>query len=338
MKDNACLLVTGGAGFIGSAFIRTVLRLSEFTGRIVNVDKLTYAANLGNLKGVHGHPRYRFIQADINRMDLMETICLESEVDAIVHFAAETHVDRSIAAATPFVEANIKGTMSMLEVVRKNPHIHFHHISTDEVYGSLGESGWFTERSSYRPNSPYSATKAASDHLVRAYAHTYNLSTTISHCSNNYGPGQHPEKFIPLMILNCIAQKPLPIYGRGVNIRDWLYVEDHAEAIWTILKKGKKGETYNIGGNVELSNLQLVESITALLAARFHVDPEFYRRLIRFVSDRPGHDFRYAIDASKIQKTLGWTPRWALKKGLQKTIQWYTSSHMQKTRQSIPMS
>jgi dTDP-glucose 4,6-dehydratase len=325
MKQNACLLVTGGAGFVGSAFIRTMLRLSEFTGRIVNVDKLTYASDLKNLKGFYEHPRHRFIQADINQTEFIENLCMEAEVDIIVHFAAETHVDRSIVSAIPFIEANVKGTLSLLEVVRKNPHIHFHHISTDEVYGSLGESGWFTERSSYRPNSPYSATKAASDHLVRAFAHTYNLSTTISHCSNNYGPCQHPEKFIPLMVLNCMAQKPLPIYGHGANIRDWLYVEDHAEAIWAILKKGKKGETYNIGGNTELSNLQLLDCIIELLASQFSVDPESYRQLIRFVEDRPGHDFRYAIDASKIKTTLGWTPRWTLQKGLQKTIRWYAA-------------
>ncbi len=320
------LLVTGGAGFIGSAFIRFVLRLSSFAGKIVNVDKLTYAANENNLNGFQNHPRYRFIQADINQTEFIERICLEQEIDAIVHFAAETHVDRSIVSAAPFVEANVLGTMSLLEVVRKCPYIHFHHISTDEVYGSLGESGYFTEHSNYRPNSPYSATKAASDHLVRAYAHTYNLSTTISHCSNNYGPGQFPEKFIPVMILNCLAQKPLPIYGRGVNVRDWLYVEDHARAIWTILTQGKKGQTYDIGGDTELSNVELLQQIIETLAVHTGGSAQQYQKLIHFVADRPGHDFRYAIDSSKIKKELGWTPIWTLDRGLKKTVQWYAQA------------
>ncbi|MBS0624462.1 MAG: dTDP-glucose 4,6-dehydratase [Verrucomicrobia bacterium] len=317
------LLVTGGAGFIGSAFIRFLLRLTEFRGRILNVDKLTYAANLDNLKGVSDHPRYRFIQADINQTSLIEKLLEEEEIDAIVHFAAETHVDRSIASAEPFLEANVRGTMSLLEAVRKNPHVHFHHISTDEVYGSLGESGHFTELSPYRPNSPYSATKAASDHLVRAYAHTYNLSTTLSHCSNNYGPGQFPEKFIPLMITNCLLQKPLPIYGRGANVRDWLYVEDHAEAIWTILKKGKKGQTYDIGGNCELANRDLLQCLIEIVSSELNVEPDRFFNLVRYVTDRPGHDFRYAIDSAKMKRELGWEPRWTLDRGLKKTVQWY---------------
>jgi dTDP-glucose 4,6-dehydratase len=210
--------------------------------------------------------------------------------------------------------------------VRKFPHVHFHHISTDEVYGSLGESGSFHEHSLYRPNSPYSASKAASDHLVRSFAHTYGLSTTLSHCSNNYGPGQYPEKFIPVMILNCLMGKPLPIYGHGANVRDWLYVDDHAEAVWTILQRGKKGETYNIGGGTEFSNLELLRQIIDLLSKETKTDPAEYHSLIRFVEDRPGHDFRYAIDASKIYHELGWTPKTAFSEGLSRTIQWYKRS------------
>ena len=243
MRPLDRILVTGGAGFIGSAFIRYLFRLSDFSGRIVNVDKLTYAGNLALLKAVEDHPRYRFVQADINDRKRIEALLEEEEIDAIVHFAAETHVDRSIASAMPFIEANVTGTLALLEAVRKFPEIHFHHVSTDEVYGSLGESGMFNEQSQIRPNSPYSASKAASDHLVRAFAHTYNLSTTISHCSNNYGPGQFPEKLIPLMILHALAKKPLPVYGRGANVRDWLYVEDHAEGIWRILKLAKSQES-----------------------------------------------------------------------------------------------
>jgi dTDP-glucose 4,6-dehydratase len=331
ISENAHLLVTGGAGFIGSAFIRQLLRLPSFTGRIVNVDKLTYAANVHLLKGFHEHPRYRFIQGDINQRNLIEKICLESEIDAIVHFAAETHVDRSIEAADVFIETNIRGTVSLLEVLRKYPYIHFHHISTDEVYGSLGESGYFTEHSSYRPNSPYSATKAASDHLVRAYAHTYKLSTTISHCSNNYGPGQYPEKLIPLILSRCLAKQPLPIYGRGSNIRDWIYVNDHVDAIWTILRRGQKDQTYNIGGNCEMSNLDLVYSLIEALAKHLDVNPETYRNLICFVADRPGHDFRYAIDGSKMVEQLSWQPRWSWSQGLKKTVQWYVENMQSKS-------
>jgi len=317
------LLVTGGAGFVGSAFIRYLLRSSHFEGSIVNLDLLTYAGKLENLDGFHTHPRYRFIQADINNRMLIEKILEEEEIDAIVHFAAETHVDRSILSARPFLEANVMGTLSLLEAVRKYSHVHFHHISTDEVYGSLGESGSFNEHSPYRPNSPYSASKAASDHFVRAFAQTYRLSTTVSHCSNNYGPGQFPEKFIPVMILHCLGDKPLPIYGRGRNIRDWLYVDDHAEAVWTILEKGKKGEAYDIGGGAELSNLELLYLLIELLAKETGSDPERYRSLIRFVEDRPGHDLRYSIDASKIGHELGWKPGTVLQDGLARTIRWY---------------
>ncbi len=314
------LLVTGGAGFIGSAFIRYLLKKPTFRGKIVNYDLLTYAASLDALKGLEGHPRYHFIQGDILNQPLVEKILLQHEIDLIVHFAAETHVDRSIASALPFIETNVKGTLSLLEAVRKYPHIHFHHVSTDEVYGSLGESGAFNENSPYRPSSPYSASKAASDHLVRAFAQTYNLSTTLSHCSNNYGPCQYPEKFIPLMITHCLAKKPLPIYGRGANVRDWLYVDDHADALWTILQKGKKDQTYDIGGKTELSNLELLHLLIELLEQKI---PGDYRSLIRFVQDRPGHDYRYALDTAKIEKELGWKPKVSLREGLKKTIEWY---------------
>lgn len=326
------ILVTGGAGFIGSAFIRFLLRSSDFSGRIVNFDLLTYAGRLENLNGFHNHPRYRFIQGDIGNQALVEKILGESEIDTIVHFAAETHVDRSITSARPFFDANVMGTLALLEAVRKFPKTHFHHISTDEVYGSLGESGSFHEHSSYRPNSPYAASKAASDHLVRAFAHTHGLSTTISHCSNNYGPGQFPEKFMPLMILHCLANKPLPVYGRGANIRDWLYVDDHADAIWSILTKGKKGQTYDIGGKTELSNLELLYLIIDLVANETGVNSERYRSLIRFVSDRPGHDFRYSIDSTKIAKELGWRPKTSLQNGLLRTVRWYLKmeSHLQR--------
>jgi dTDP-glucose 4,6-dehydratase len=320
------LLVTGGAGFIGSAFIRYLLRSSDFQGKIVNLDILTYAGNLENLNGFQNHPRYRFIQGDIKNQPLVEQILEEHEIDAIVHFAAETHVDRSIASARLFFETNVLGTLALLEAVRKFPDVHFHHISTDEVYGSLGEGGAFDEHSPYRPNSPYSASKAASDHAVRSFAHTYGLSTTLSHCSNNYGPGQFPEKYIPVMILNCLRGKSLPVYGRGANVRDWLYAEDHAEAIWTILKQGKKGETYDIGGGTELSNLNLLHLLIQLLAHEQKTDPEQYRPLIRFVEDRPGHDFRYAIDSSKIRNQLGWKPKTSFQDGLIRTIRWYMKS------------
>ncbi len=326
LRPVAKLLVTGGAGFIGSAFIRYLLRSGHFKGTIVNLDLLSYAGSLENLDGFMEHPRHRFIQGDILNQPLVEKLLLECEIDAVVHFAAETHVDRSIASALPFIETNVKGTLSLLEAVRKMAQVHFHHISTDEVYGSLGESGAFNEHSPYRPNSPYSASKAASDHLVRAFSHTYNLSTTISHCSNNYGPCQYPEKFIPLMILNCLKGKSLPVYGHGANVRDWLYVDDHAEAIWSILQFGKKGQTYDIGGQAEMQNLELLHLLIELLSIETKKEASSFHSLIRFVSDRSGHDFRYAIDISKIQREIGWRPRTTLKNGLQRTIRWYLKS------------
>lgn len=323
MRKLDQILVTGGAGFIGSAFIRWLIKLPEFEGRVLNVDKLTYAADLRLLKPLEGHPRYRFMQGDILNQKLIESLLETHEIDAVVHFAAETHVDRSISSARPFIETNVQGTLSLLEAVRKFPGIHFHHISTDEVYGSLGESGAFSELSPYRPNSPYAASKAASDHLVRAFAATYGISTTVSHCSNNYGPGQHPEKLIPLMICQALSGKSLPVYGRGANVRDWLYVDDHAEAIWRILSCGRRAETYDIGGGEELANLDLIRRLLEILSDETGQPLRSYHDLIRFVSDRPGHDFRYAIDSLKIREELGWQPRIGLDIGLRKTVRWY---------------
>ena len=323
MRALNSVLITGGAGFIGSAFIRYLFRHVGFQGRVVNLDRLTYAANLELLQSVESHPLYRFVQGDINDQPLIEKLLAEEKIDTIVHFAAETHVDRSISSARPFFETNVLGTLSLLEAARKFSRIHFHHVSTDEVYGMLGESGVFNEMSPCRPNSPYAASKAASDHLVRAFAHTYKLSTTLSHCSNNYGPGQYPEKLIPLMIHRALGGQPLPIYGRGANIRDWLHVDDHARAIFLILKQGRSDQTYDIGGNCELSNLELVGLLLETIAAETGKNINELRSLISFVSDRPGHDFRYAIDSSKIRQELGWKPSMGLLEGLADTIRWY---------------
>ena len=321
------ILITGGAGFIGSAFIRYLLSPhTQFKGLCVNLDALTYAGNVANLKTVAHDSRHIFEKGDIRQQSLVEHICQEHAIDTIIHFAAESHVDRSILGPQAFVETNILGTFHLLEVVRRNPHIHFHHVSTDEVYGSLDETGHFTEESPYRPNSPYSASKAASDHLVRAYQQTYHLSTCMSNCSNNYGPYHFPEKLIPLMILNCLERKPLPNYGQGVNIRDWLYVEDHAQALYLLLKKGKKGETYNIGGEAERRNIDVVHAIIDLIAELQEVPALELEKLIAFVKDRPGHDLRYAIDCSKIKEQLGWKPLHTFPEGLRKTILWYMAN------------
>lgn len=313
-------LVTGGAGFIGSAFIRFGLSQFPQVEKIVNLDLLTYAGSEKNLEGFLQDPRHHFVKGDIRYGALVYQLCQEYEIEAIVHFAAESHVDRSIQDPGIFLETNVRGTFELLEVVRKLPHLHFHHVSTDEVYGSL-EDGYFNEFSPYLPNSPYSASKAASDHFVRAWSHTYGLSTTISHCSNNYGPYQHVEKFIPQMIHNCLRGLPLPVYGEGINVRDWLYVEDHAEALWCILEKGSKGEVYTIGGECEMRNIDLLHCLIDQFAD--YKDPAQLHQLITFVKDRPGHDLRYAIDCSKIQKELGWIKRHTLAEGLKKTIQWY---------------
>ncbi len=318
------LLVTGGAGFIGSAFIRYLLKnVKEFEGLCVNFDLLTYAGNLQNLEEVSKDPRYSFQKGDICNQALVDHICEEQEIDTIIHFAAESHVDRSILGPKAFIETNVMGTFNLLEVVRKRPNIHFHHVSTDEVYGCLGETGLFTENSPYHPNSPYSASKAASDHLVRAYGKTYSISQCISNCSNNYGPYHFPEKLIPLMILNCLNGKPLPVYGKGTNVRDWLYVDDHAKALWMLLKSGVNGETYNIGGEAEWKNLDLIHEIIRILSTVKNVPSKTYENLITYVKDRPGHDFRYAIDCSKIKTEIGWVPEHTFDEGLKKTIHWY---------------
>lgn len=323
-RDVKNVLVTGGAGFIGSAFIRYLLSPeANFQGLCINLDALTYAGNPENLKSVEQDSRYIFEHGDIRNQKLVEHLCQEHAIDTIIHFAAESHVDRSILGPQAFIETNIMGTFHLLEVIRKNPHIHFHHVSTDEVYGSLGATGYFTEETPYQPNSPYSASKAASDHLVRAYHHTYHLSCCVSNCSNNYGPFHFPEKLIPVMILNCLNRKPLPIYGQGINVRDWLYVDDHAKALYLLLQHGRKGETYNIGGEAEWRNIDLVHEIIHIISDIQKVDKQELESLITFVKDRPGHDLRYAIDCSKIKGELGWKPTHTVPVALRKTVQWY---------------
>ncbi|MCK4934428.1 MAG: dTDP-glucose 4,6-dehydratase [Simkaniaceae bacterium] len=322
MCSNACILVTGGAGFIGANFIHYVLGLEEFQGRVVNLDALTYAANLGNLQEIAEDPRYHFEKGDIRDAAKINDLNEKYNFDLIVHFAAESHVDRSIEAPKVFLDTNVIGTYQLLEFVRMNPEIHFHHVSTDEVYGSIAE-GKFNESSPYLPNSPYAASKAASDHLVRAYHKTYGIKMTMSHSSNNYGPFQSEEKFIPRMIRGCIRKEPLPIYGTGDNIRDWIYVEDHVRALWMILKNGAIGETYGIGGNNEWKNMDLLNHLTLEFAAIVHQDVEEYRALITSVSDRLGHDYRYALDTSKIERDLEFFPEYDFTEGLQKTIIWY---------------
>jgi dTDP-glucose 4,6-dehydratase len=322
------ILVTGGCGFIGTNFIRYLLTESDFSGMIINLDKLTYAGNPENLRDMEKRfpGRYIFEKADICDPIAVATIFKRYRIDTICHFAAESHVDRSIVAPDAFIKTNIEGTFNLLEIVRQ--HIGqlqlFHHISTDEVYGSLGATGYFSEHTPYRPNSPYSASKAASDHLVRAYGKTYDLPVTISNCSNNYGPYQFPEKLIPLIILNALDGKTLPVYGKGLNVRDWLYVRDHCRAVWAIMTKGTRGETYNVGGGCEQTNLVTVEMICNLLDKMVPLQDSSPRsELITFVKDRPGHDLRYAIDSSKLQKDLAWEPEESFETGLQKTIQWF---------------
>jgi dTDP-glucose 4,6-dehydratase len=316
------VLVTGGAGFIGSSFIRYGLQTFPQIEKIVNLDLLTYAASERNMEEFKNHPKHLFVQGDILDGALVENLCKQHGIEVIVHFAAESHVDRSITDPRAFIDTNIIGTYTLLEVVRKNPHIHFHHISTDEVYGSQ-ENGFFSESSPYQPNSPYAASKAASDHLVRAWAHTYNLSTTLSHCSNNYGPCQHEEKLIPQMISRCIQGKPLPIYGTGQNIRDWLFVDDHADAVWRILNFGHKGEIYDIGGRCEKRNIDLLHTLIDKISKKTSTDKHALLNLITFVKDRPGHDYRYAIDPTKISRELHWEPKHTLDEGLEKTLHWY---------------
>jgi dTDP-glucose 4,6-dehydratase len=324
MKQFKSLLVTGGLGFIGSAFIRGLFGEFGFTGRVGNLDALKYAANPDNVMPheVDGS-RYWFQHGDITDFSLVRSILSDHDVDCIVNFAAETHVDRSIQSPDPFIHSNIFGTYQLLEEARRRPGIHFHHVSTDEVYGSLGPTGAFTETSPYQPNSPYSASKAAADHLVRAYAQTYGLSITISNASNTFGPRQFPEKLIPLMITNLLQGRPLPVYGDGLNVRDWLYVDDHAHAIWLILTQGKPGETYNVGARSELTNLDLISMLIEQVAKEHGKTVEELRQLVEFVKDRPGHDRRYAIDPTKIETELGFKAKWSLQDQIINTVRWY---------------
>ncbi len=323
------LLVTGGAGFIGSAVVRLALTRGH---AVVNVDALTYAACLDNLNDVAGMPEYAFEHADIRDDKALAQIFTNHQPDAVLHLAAESHVDRSIDGPGAFIDTNVTGTYSLLQAARAYWEAHgrqtsfrFHHVSTDEVYGSLGTEGYFTEDTPYAPNSPYSASKAASDHLVRAWSETYGLPVLITNCSNNYGHHHFPEKLIPVVILNALAGKPIPVYGTGENVRDWLYVDDHADALLTVLTKGAPGRTYNIGGNAEARNIDLVRQICTLLD-ELHPTDHPYADLITFVEDRPGHDARYAIDASRIREELGWRPSVTLEEGLRRTVTWYLNN------------
>ena len=329
--NNYNILITGGCGFIGSNFIHYLLQDSNFKGNIINVDKLTYAGNPENLIDIekeHLNERYYFRKVDICNTLELEEVLTEFKPQLVVHFAAESHVDRSIYEPAGFIQTNIIGTFNLLELSKKfnatvEKNIHFHHVSTDEVFGSLGADGFFRETSPYDPRSPYSASKASSDHLVRSYFHTYNLPITISNCSNNYGPYQFPEKLIPLMISNMLEQKPLPIYGDGKNVRDWLFVEDHCAGIWKIILKGKIGETYNIGGDNELTNLDLINILCEKMASIKNKEESYYKELITFVKDRPGHDRRYAINCSKIKEQLDWKQNVTFEEGIERTILWY---------------
>lgn len=328
------ILVTGGAGFIGSAVIRCLI--NDTAHSVVNVDCLTYAGNLTTLECVSQNPRYAFEKVNICDLPTIQAVFERHRPDAVMHLAAESHVDRSIDGPSTFIQTNIVGTYTMLEVSRQywlnlpqdqQARFRFHHISTDEVYGSLGETGLFTEQTPYDPSSPYSASKAASDHLGRAWHRTYGLPVLITNCSNNYGPFQYPEKLIPLTITNALAGKPLPVYGKGENVRDWLFVDDHAQALIAVLERGTVGETYNIGGNSERKNIDVVRTICSLMdeisTNSLHRP---HHRLISFVTDRPGHDHRYAIDASKVQHKLGWRPSETFESGLSKTVKWYLAN------------
>jgi len=327
------ILVTGGAGFIGSAVIRLLITETEHT--IINVDKLTYAGNLDSLKKIDSSENYFFEKVDICEPNLIDQLFEKYKPDAVMHLAAESHVDRSITGADDFISTNINGTFVLLEAARKywlnldkgqQKDFRFHHISTDEVYGSLDDGGMFTEDTAYDPSSPYSASKAASDHLVRAWHRTYGMPVLLTNCSNNYGPYQFPEKLIPLIILNALQGKPLPIYGKGDQVRDWLHVEDHARALYKVVQEGVVGQTYNIGGNNEKTNLEVVSTICDILDELVPEHPAnitSYKELITHVADRPGHDLRYAIDASKIEKELNWSPDETFETGLRKTVNWY---------------
>ncbi len=325
------MLVTGGCGFIGSNYIRYILEESDFTGRVINLDALTYAGNQENLAGIEEKfkDRYLFVKADICDQEKVDQVFKDYSIDCVCHLAAESHVDRSIVRPDTFIQSNIVGTFNLLEHARKyQDKIElFHHVSTDEVFGSLGKEGFFVEETRYKPNSPYSASKASSDHMVRAFFKTYDLPVTISNCSNNYGPYQFPEKLLPLIIRNADKNDPLPVYGDGKHIRDWLYVRDHCIAIWLIMKEGRKGETYNIGGNNEMENLTVVKMVCDMLDdIQGKVDNKARKELIAFVKDRPGHDRRYAIDFSKLKNELSWIPEESFETGLKKTIHWYLNN------------
>lgn len=327
-------IVTGGAGFIGSAVVRTIIESSDDI--VVNIDKLTYAGNLDSLLPVAENPRYHFLQADICDSKAMAEVFAEHQPDAIMHLAAESHVDRSIDGPGDFIQTNIVGSYTLLEAARQywnslqadsKEAFRFHHVSTDEVYGSLGDEGMFLETTPYDPSSPYSASKASSDHLVRAWNRTFGLPVVLTNCSNNYGPYQYPEKLIPLILQKARAGEALPIYGTGENIRDWLYVDDHARALILVMKQGSVGETYNIGGHNEVTNIDVVRTLCAILDDREPAkNGKPYADLITYVTDRPGHDMRYAIDASKIQRDLGWTPEETFETGLAKTVDWYLAN------------
>ena len=329
------LLITGGAGFIGSNVVQHIIDRPEVQ-RLVNLDCLTYAGHLANLTAVASHPKYVFARVDLRDKAAVRRVFQQQSVSQVMHLAAESHVDRSITGPGDFIHTNIVGTFHLLEACREfwmsgerrssSSDFRFHHVSTDEVYGSLGSTGYFTEQPSYAPNSPYSASKAASDMLVRAYHHTYGLPAVITNCSNNYGPFQFPEKLIPVVIQSVSERRPIPVYGDGMNVRDWLYVRDHAEALWQVLTRGRMGETYNIGGSNEWPNIKLVELICDLID---ELAPQLggkSRKLITFVKDRPGHDRRYAIDSTKIQTELGWKPAHTFEQGMRETVQWYLNN------------